>query len=503
VVETLFEYELEDVEALEELEGDLADADLAEIIPNATDEGLHLFDQEIEELESFVDELAEIDKDPKIGQLIDDLDELDREGHNRAIVFTQYTDTMDFIRQSLVSTHGETVATYSGRGGEMYERDSGSWISVGKERVKREFAAEDGSVDILVCTDSASEGLNLQECGALINYELPWNPMRVEQRIGRIDRIGQRYDEVTILNYSYDDTVETDIYDRLDARIGLFENVVGDMQPILSGLSSQIRTATLETDRSESPDALERADQEISDRIREQKESEGVDVRESLVRIAEPIAQDVIEEARLDAWGSFKHPDLPEIGSNEYGTEIPYTVRSLESVLTASEALKESGIRFMSVSDLALDKTHTEFGNGFDFEKSTYQLEVNDAELIPNLDTEETLASVIAPDKNTVAVTFSDECADEFPSLHFLAPGNPFLDHLIDVWRENTDDSHRLNRYAKPNLESAHQIICGWGKSSSISIVADDGAVKDATTLSELSDWYSDFVSNREKLLTD
>lgn len=126
VMETLSEYDLEDVEALEELEGDLEDADLAEIIPNVTDEGLHLLDQEIEELESFVDELAEIDQDPKIGRLIDDLNDQDHEGHNRAIIFTQYADTMDFIRQSLVSIHGETVATYSGRGGEMYDSDSGA-----------------------------------------------------------------------------------------------------------------------------------------------------------------------------------------------------------------------------------------------------------------------------------------------------------------------------------------------------------------------------------------
>ena len=64
-----------------------------------------------------------------------------------------------------------------------------------------------------------------------------------EQRIGRIDRIGQLYDEVTIRNYSYKDTVETDIYARLDDRIDLFENVVGKMQSIPSGVSQQIRAA--------------------------------------------------------------------------------------------------------------------------------------------------------------------------------------------------------------------------------------------------------------------
>ena len=503
VMETLSEYDLEDVEALEELEGDLEDADLAEIIPNVTDEGLHLLDQEIEELESFVDELAEIDQDPKISQLIDDLNELDHEGHNRAIIFTQYADTMDFIRQSLVSIHGETVATYSGRGGEMYKSDSGSWTHVGKERVKREFAADDGRVDILVCTDSASEGLNLQECGALINYDLPWNPMRVEQRIGRIDRIGQRYDEVTILNYSYEDTVETDIYERLDARIGLFENVVGDMQPILSGVSSQIRSATLETERDESRDAVERADQEFSDRIEKQEESDRVDVGESLDDIDEPLAQDVIDEAKLDAWESFKHPDILDVGADDYDTERPFTVQSLESVLTRSEALVDAGIRFTSVDELERDVTDTEYGDGFDFGECTYRLEVSDIESIPELDTEGTLASVIAPDEKTVAVTFSDECAEEFPSLHYLAPGNPLLQHLIETWRRNSDDSERLIRYAEPDSQSSHPIVCGWGRDGTISVVSDDGAVTGATSVSNLSDWYDDFVANREQYSAD
>ena len=91
-----------------------------------------------------------------------------------------------------------------------------------------------GKVRILLCTDSASEGLNLQTCGVLINYDMPWNPMRVEQRIGRIDRIGQEFSEVWISNYFYKDTIEDQIYFRLQDRIQWFEVVVGDLQPILA-----------------------------------------------------------------------------------------------------------------------------------------------------------------------------------------------------------------------------------------------------------------------------
>ena len=62
------------------------------------------------------------------------------------------------------------------------------------------------------CTDAAAEGLNFQFCGGLVNYDMPWNPMRVEQRIGRIDRLGQVHKTIRVVNLHYEDTVETDVY---------------------------------------------------------------------------------------------------------------------------------------------------------------------------------------------------------------------------------------------------------------------------------------------------
>ena len=97
----------------------------------------------------------------------------------------------------------------------------------------------------MLCTDAASEGLNFQFCGALINYDMPWNPMRVEQRIGRIDRLGQQHEIIRIVNLHYAGTVETDVYRALRNRIGLFESVVGRLQPILAQLPRTISAAVL------------------------------------------------------------------------------------------------------------------------------------------------------------------------------------------------------------------------------------------------------------------
>lgn len=495
--ESLSEYELDDLDTIDEVSGDLEDADLAEIIPNVTDQGINLLEQEIEELESFVNDLKRIDEDPKVSRLISDLGKLDREGHNRVIIFTQYTDTMDFIRNSLTSIHGATVATYSGRGGEMYDLDSEGWTTVGKERVKREFADDDGQVDILVCTDSASEGLNLQECGALINYDLPWNPMRVEQRIGRIDRIGQRYDEVTILNYSYEDTVETDIYDRLDDRIGLFENVVGDMQPILSGVSKQIRDATLNADSDDRQETVKKADEQLSKDIEHQKEDDRVDVGESLDDVDELVTQDVLDEAKLDAWQSYSHPDLVDVGEEEYEYQPPFETPSLQSVLVDNDALAEAGVEFTPVHEIDFEYNDGEF----DFADSTYRLSVGDAPIeVPAGDGEQTIAQAIATAADEVAVTFSAECADEFPSVQHLAPGHPLLGQLLTVLQDVSEDTSRLQQriVTRPDQDQ-EPIVCAWGRDGVFTRIAGDGTVTENGPMDSLPTWCDQFLDNREK----
>ncbi|GGL41696.1 hypothetical protein GCM10009037_26630 [Halarchaeum grantii] len=501
ILETLTEYDLDDFDALDELEGNLEEADLADVIPNVTDQGINLLEQEIEELESFVNDLKRIDNDPKIGQLIDDLDELDRDGHNRVIIFTQYTDTMDFIRDRLTSIHGATVATYSGRGGELYDAEDETWTTVGKERVKREFSTDDGRVDILVCTDSASEGLNLQECGALINYDLPWNPMRVEQRIGRIDRIGQRFDEVTILNYSYKDTVETDIYDRLDDRIGLFEDVVGDMQPILSGVSQQIRDATLNAERGESQRAVEQADQQFSEQIEDQEQGDRVDVSESLDSVDSLVPQDVIDEAKLDAWQSYSHPDIVDVGDTDYEYAAPYRTPSLQAVLVGNETLAESGVTFTSVTDVEIDLDDGESAEEFAFAEDTYRVALGESSIeAPETEGEQTLAQAIAPSERQVAVTFSAECADEFPSVQYLAPGNPLLDDLVTTLRRMSEEPTRLSQQIQSRPEQTDSpVICGWGRDGNLGRLENDGTVAEDQAMRILQSWCETFLENREQ----
>ena len=197
--------------------------------------------EEVHGIEDLLRDVRRLPTDTKARKLISVLDELRKDGYEQSIIFTQFTDTMDFLRGHL-RKEGRNVMCFSGRGGEVVN-PSGNWDVVERREVIRRFRAK--HADVLVATDAASEGLNFQFCGAVVNYDMPWNPMRVEQRIGRIDRVGQAFEFIRIVNLHYEDTVETDVYMALRERIGLFSQIVGKLQPILAALPRRLAQVSL------------------------------------------------------------------------------------------------------------------------------------------------------------------------------------------------------------------------------------------------------------------
>lgn len=149
-------------------------------------------------------------------EIVERADETVEKG--RVIVFTQFRATQRGITERVreLDTPVHVV--------------NGSHSSTQKDTVVREFEAEGG---VLVTTDSISEGRNMQFCNLLVNYDLPWNPMSVEQRIGRIDRIGQDR-EVYVFNLALEGTVEELVLEKLYGKIDLFHRTVGDLRDVLS-----------------------------------------------------------------------------------------------------------------------------------------------------------------------------------------------------------------------------------------------------------------------------
>ncbi len=194
-------------------------------------------------IEELLAAIRELPTDSKLQSLRAELADLRKAGYEQVMVFTQYADTMDFLRRMLIGETGGALMCYSGRGGEIPEA-SGGWRVIRREEARRRF--QEGGADILLCTDAAAEGLNFQFCGAVVNYDMPWNPMRVEQRIGRIDRLGQRHPTIRIRNLFYRESVETNVYATLRNSHGLFQKVVGRLQPILAKLPGRIQKELLE-----------------------------------------------------------------------------------------------------------------------------------------------------------------------------------------------------------------------------------------------------------------
>ena len=268
----------------EDLEEDDLNMDIAETLEDNPDEMREIFAEEIQYVEDFLQKLRNLGTDTKYVQLVKDLSRA-LEPRDKVVIFTQFTDTMDYLRDLLRGTYGHRIACYSGRGGERWTGNE--WERVGKEEIKRAFRK--GEVQILLGNDAMAEGLNLQTCGVEINYDVPWNPMRLEQRIGRVDRIGQEWDTVWIWSYFLEDTIEAEVYRRLMDRIDWFQYVIGSLQPILHQVEKTIRKLALEpgqTRHGEMTKALTSITTAIT-----QTEQEGIKFDQHLSQSPPPIEQ--------------------------------------------------------------------------------------------------------------------------------------------------------------------------------------------------------------------
>ena len=165
------------------------------------------------------DESAE---DTKFNKLMHIIGENQAKGNGKVIVFAQFHETLRYLSTRL----GNKGIGFRVISGEINDRES---------RVKAvdEFRTDE-SVTVLLSSEVGGEGLDMQFCDTIVNYDLPWNPMTVEQRIGRIDRIGQKSEIIHIFNMLVKGTVQEKIYRRLQKRIEEFRNTIGDLEPILS-----------------------------------------------------------------------------------------------------------------------------------------------------------------------------------------------------------------------------------------------------------------------------
>jgi len=338
-----------DDDLLDEAEQAALDAGLGGAVDDT--HAVPLTQAEIAEIGGYIDRMATV-ADSKFSQLRKDLDAARGAGHS-TIVFTQFTDTLDDLRDRLVGAYRSQLATFTGDGGRIF-REAEGWLEISKRDLVE--AIRSRQVTVLLATDAASEGLNLQACSYLINYDMPWNPMRVEQRIGRIDRLGQVREVVQIRNYFVPNTVEESVYRALAGRIDNFSSLLGQLQPIL-GATERAFQAIFRAPHSERRDAQAKAISELLSQV-DLVEREGIDfpaedplpiseylpspvtlenLREVLVdRFAsvldEPGRPVTFDAARVsrdpESWtalGTYGHPRLENVLTRRAGPHLPDT----------------------------------------------------------------------------------------------------------------------------------------------------------------------------------
>ena len=218
-------------------------------------------DEERAVLELLLHRLKQIDVDPKCEAV---LHYLVNEGWLElgCIIFSQYYDTARWLADSLaVRFPDEAIGLYAGAGrSRLYQKGD----SVGIEREHLKLMVAERKIRVMVATDAACEGLNLQTLGTLINVDLPWNPTKLEQRIGRIKRFGQARDNVDMLNLVNEQTVDEKVYERLSERMRDKFNLFGSLP---------------DTIKDDWIDDIETLDEKMDQYIDAQKRATGFDLR--------------------------------------------------------------------------------------------------------------------------------------------------------------------------------------------------------------------------------
>ncbi|MCM3478453.1 SNF2-related protein [Caldibacillus thermoamylovorans] len=278
------------------------------------EEIINLILSEKRELESYYELARSITKNSKGGALLLALDEgfnkmRELGANEKAVIFTESRRTQRYLKEMLTEK-GYNVVMFNGQNSDSDAKRIYEWwiekhqyddkITGSKTADMRAALVEyfREHADIMVATESASEGINLQFCSLVVNYDLPWNPQRIEQRIGRCHRYGQKYDVVVINFLNQKNAADQRVYDLLSEKFKLFEGLFGSSDEILGSLESGVdfekriqeiyqncRTAE------EIDDAFNRLQEELDEQIR-------IKIQETRVSLMENFDDEVREKLK-------------------------------------------------------------------------------------------------------------------------------------------------------------------------------------------------------------
>lgn len=381
------------------IDGKLDDLELAEFNDDdANDMNLLPIDSLQVEMEQLRQVAANLDPtDPKLDAFLAIIRDKQTLPNNKLLVFTSFRHTLFYLELNLVAA-GTRVGVIHGGVADEDRRDIRQRFAQAKE-------LED-TIDVLLSTEVGSEGLDFQFCDGMVNYDLPWNPMRIEQRIGRIDRYGQRSEVVVINNLITPDTVDADIYNRCLLRIGIFRESLGASEEILGQISKELHAISESFDLTQQQ-RQERLDQLADNQLREIQEQEALENHAAeLFGLSLPNDDDLTTPT--SRWLT------PEALQLTVGSYLRVCLGKDQGVILGSQALKT----------LRLDA------------EARARLQVDFNQL--NVDNQEARAWDRWLTGNTphLEVTFDQDCASDNPRAVLLHPAHPLL-------RQAAAHSHR------------------------------------------------------------
>lgn len=380
-------------------------------------------------LEEGIDKYADF-PDAKVEWLDRIIKEVFAHGQKKLIVFALFRKTLNYLRIRLKKL-GYTCAMIHGG---IQDR----------ALVLEEFEHND-DVQILLSSEVGSEGLDMQFCNSMVNYDLPWNPMVVEQRIGRIDRFGQQSEKVHIYNFIVAGSIQEDIYTRLLDRIGIFRSTVGGIEAILDakiegegrdGKSIQELYENLEKQlyynhltKEEQERRIQQVEQAIENQLAELKRLE----------------EDLSTALTNDAY--FKDEIQRLLHHNAYVTEeelYNYIFMVIQQKLTTCRLVKMDDYIYEFQMQPSDNKVLKNFMEG-------YRLD-NDEMKIANTAFQRQIEG-----KNSFRLTFHQEKAFTDKSLIYINLYHPLIQACLQYFSENTNEIATTFSYALPECETLHK----------------------------------------------
>jgi ATP-dependent helicase HepA len=280
---------------------------------------------EISAINALIVKLEAIKEDSKAVELCKAMDGILKEDpEEKVLIFTQFIETQNYLKD-LLAGKGYKVEVF--RGGMHRE---------GKDAAVNRFRK---TSQVMISTESGGEGRNFQFCHVMFNYDLPWNPMKIEQRIGRLDRIGQKKD-VYIYNFAMSGTLEARILQVLHERIRIFEETIGGLDPILGESAERDITTLILEQRNDFDKAVERFEKDLELKVKDAREAEErmadfimdtssfrKDTVDELLGRKQTLTNQEIETLTKTFLSRYPNVEFEEISPKVYGIAVPEAFR--------------------------------------------------------------------------------------------------------------------------------------------------------------------------------